>query len=65
MPRFVVHCRVSGGITGTRESNLRDANGTVYFPTIEEAEAEAEAKRQRASISPYSQATFTYQAQEA
>lgn len=42
----IVMCRVSGGVTGTREAPLKDKNGQVrWFDSL--ADAEAEARRLR------------------
>ena len=40
---WIVMCRVSGGVTGTRESQLKDADGHVKV--YDEAGAKAEAAR--------------------
>ena len=39
--KFVVRCKVSGGVTGTREALLKRNDRIVYFETRQEAEAEA------------------------
>lgn len=46
--QFIVMCRVSGGVTGTREAPLKDAQGAVrYFSSWAEADHEA---KSRASV---------------
>jgi hypothetical protein len=39
--RFTVGCRVSGGVTGTREATLKRLGEIQYFETRDAAEAEA------------------------
>jgi hypothetical protein len=60
----IVMCRVSGGITGTREAPLRRDGQVRYFETL--AEAEAEVRRlcaaQRDDL--YEAANFQYWAEE-
>lgn len=64
MNRYIVMCRVSGGVTGTRETQLK-ANGAVkYFDTREAAQAEA-TRLMRAMNNPYSVADFRYWPEEA
>lgn len=59
MSAYHVMCRVSGGVTGTREGLLKEDGRVRLFATFEEADAEA--KRIQASMgSPYSLATFRY-----
>lgn len=56
---WIVRARVSGGVTGTRESVLK-ANGEVrYFATKKEADAEAVSMR-KAMNGPYAKAHFEY-----
>ncbi len=41
MNEWIIRCRVSGGVTGTREATLK-ANGTVqYFASLEAAAGKA------------------------
>lgn len=55
---FIVMCRVSGGLTGTREAPLK-SNGVVrYFQT--EADAQAEADRLNALPREHSIASYRY-----
>lgn len=56
---YVVRCRVSGGVTGTREGTLKGKDGKiVVFETREEAAAEAQL--QLDSLSPHVKAKFEY-----
>ena len=41
MSTFMVRCRVSGGLTGTRESWLKSNGETMVFPDYDSAEAKA------------------------
>lgn len=54
---YIVMCRVSGGVTGTREAPLKQNGQTQVFQTWEEATAEA-AKLNRPR--PYATADFRY-----
>ena len=58
--RYRVWCRVSGGVTGTREAWLKSDGKVKIFRTAEEAKAEA--KRLSADKSPYATADFHYHA---
>lgn len=55
---FKVMCRVSGGVTGTRTAELRNANGPMRFTTREEAEVAV--KKCYDDIGPIRTATFQY-----
>lgn len=58
---YGVWCKVSGGVTGTREAWLKNADRKIKsFATYEEAQAEA--ARLMANVSCYSRATFSYMA---
>ena len=60
-----VLCRVSGGVTGTREAYLKDAQGTERrFDTMQEAEAEATSLTQKMNSNPHRTADFRYRAVE-
>jgi hypothetical protein len=62
--RWIVRCRVSGGVTGTRESVLKSNGFTQYFET--EADAREKASRLVAQMNgPYSIAHFQYWPEEA
>jgi hypothetical protein len=61
---FNVHCRVEGGVTGTRESLLK-SNGVVKaFATREAAQADAD-KLNTNMNGPHAVAFFTYRVVEA
>lgn len=61
---FIIRCRVSGGVTGTRESICKGAGGAVLEFTARAA-ADAEASRLNASRnSPYATALFSYWVEE-
>lgn len=63
-PRFNVHCRVSGGVTGTREALLK-ANGVVIeFETRAAAQERAD-QLNRDMNNPYAVASFSYRVVEA
>jgi hypothetical protein len=62
-PIFVIRCRVSGGVTGTRESLLK-ANGSIRSFTTR-AEAEAVAADLRATMGRGSMASFSYTVEQA
>lgn len=62
MPWYRVYCAVSGGVTGFRESYLRDESGELRFPTYDQAEAVA--SHLRATMGRNSPATFYYSAEE-
>lgn len=54
-----VMCRVSGGVTGTREALLKSLGTVVDFPSYDEAKAEAD--RLNATMNhEYSKADFRY-----
>ena len=55
---FVIRCRVSGGVTGTRESLLKRDGNIMIFAS--RAEADAAATHLRATMGRYSRATFSY-----
>jgi len=60
---YGVRCRVSGGVTGTREAWLKRDGQVAEFAT--HAEAEAEAQRLTTSMNgPYRTADFRYWAEE-
>jgi len=61
--RYIIHCRVEGGVTGTREAILK-SNGVIkYFDTMDAAKVEA-ARLNREMNGPYATAWFTYTAME-
>jgi hypothetical protein len=59
---YHVACRVSGGVTGTRESLLRDGDSTrpKVFASLEEAEAEARKMTRWGNGSGHGTARFDY-----
>lgn len=59
--RWGVWCRVSGGVTGTREAWLKSLGVRQEFATKEEAEKEASALNERMN-GPYRTASFSYTA---
>ena len=62
---YIVMCRVSGGVTGTREAPLKQKNGEIrYFDTLEEAQAEAKRLMQPKDSDRYRTADFRYWAEE-
>jgi hypothetical protein len=62
--RAVVMCRVSGGVTGTREALLKGKDGEVqYFESFEVAQAEARRLMESANGDRYRTATFQYWAE--
>ena len=63
--RYGVWCRVTGGVTGTREAWLRGADGD-YTLWDNRSDAEAEAARLNKSMNsnPHSLASFRYRAEE-
>lgn len=63
MSAFIVMCRVSGGITGTREAPLKRDGAVIYFDTREKAETEARRLESKMDGSPYRTADFRYWAE--
>jgi hypothetical protein len=62
IPGYGVMCRVSGGVTGTREAWLKSNDKRVEFATLAEAEAEAAHLRAQAN-GPHAKAFFHYWAE--
>lgn len=61
---WYVRCRVSGGVTGTREAILKAANGVErVFETREAAEAEARRLMTARNGDPFRTADFQYWAE--
>lgn len=56
---FNVRCRVSGGVTGTREALYKEGGNVAVFPTLEEAKERA-GSLTRMMNHPNSRATFEY-----
>jgi hypothetical protein len=61
---FIVMCRVSGGVTGTRESVLKNNGVVKYFDTREAAQAEASRLMTERQGDPYRVADFRYWVEE-
>ena len=59
---YGIWCRVSGGVTGSRQAWLKDNGKVVQFDTLELAQAEA--SRLMANVSSRSGASFSYTAKE-
>ena len=57
---FIVMCRVSGGITGTREGPLKANGNVVKFDDYEDAENIATELSDRYNDNPNRQADFKY-----
>jgi hypothetical protein len=58
---YRIRCRVSGGITGTRENYLHANGGEAIFATLADAQAEcARLYADRARNTRYSTADFHY-----
>ena len=57
--RFIVMCRVSGGITGTRQSQLKKNGEPAFFTTRGEAQEEAD-RLNKTMNNQYSRADFSY-----
>jgi hypothetical protein len=60
---YIIRCRVSGGVTGTRTSVLKEHGQVKYYPTKEEAEQQAKALT-RTMNNTNSIACFKYWASE-
>lgn len=58
--KFIVACRVSGGITGTRQSVCKNDKGVIEFDTREAAQAYADENMKRTQGSPHRTANFQY-----
>lgn len=63
MSAFFVMCRVSGGITGTREAPLKRDGAVIHFDTREQAEKEARRLETKMNGAPYRTADFRYWAE--
>jgi len=58
--RWIVMCRVSGGVTGTREGVLKHLGATRYFEDADEAHAEAARLRVSMNASRFGGASYQY-----
>jgi hypothetical protein len=56
---FNINCRVSGGVTGTREALLKSNGKVCFFDTEEEAQVEANRLNKKMN-GPYATASFNY-----
>lgn len=61
---YAIWCRVSGGVTGTREAWMKSNGRLVLFDTLAEAEADAAHHREQMNASPFRSAYFQYTAME-
>ena len=61
---FLIKCRVSGGVTGTRESQLKAHGVPVVFHTRQDAEDRAKQLRQQMN-NEHAVAYFEYWVEEA
>jgi hypothetical protein len=59
MMHYIVMCRVSGGVTGTREAPLKHLGTLALFDTREAAQAKAD-ELNRKMNHPSSVASFRY-----
>ncbi len=55
---WIVMCKVSGGVTGTRQGPLKTDGQIVKFETKDAAQQRADALLR--AVSPYNKATFSY-----
>lgn len=62
MSSYIIHCRVSGGVTGTRESYMKEDDKLKLFETLEDCEAECE--RLNRTMGQHSPASFSYSPKE-
>lgn len=56
--KYNIRCRVSGGVTGTRTSKLKQDGNVQEFETLEIAQAECD--KLLAGVSRHAVATFEY-----
>jgi hypothetical protein len=59
-PRFVVMCRVEGGVTGLRVDVAKSAGQVLYFGSMSEARAEAMRRQVKMDREHVGSAIFTY-----
>jgi pyruvate/oxaloacetate carboxyltransferase len=60
----IVMCRVSGGMTGTREAMLKENGQTRYFESLEDAQKVAADLNAKMNGDKYRTADFRYWAEE-
>lgn len=63
MTTYIIGCRVSGGVTGTRESVLKEQGLTLRFATRDAAQAKAH-ELNREMNTQFSVASFSYWVEE-
>jgi hypothetical protein len=61
---WIVRCRVSGGVTGTREAVLKANDVVLRFATREAAAAKAREMDQKTNGNPHRVADFRYWPEE-
>jgi len=61
---FVVMCKVSGGVTGTRISQMKRNGELVWFDTKDEAEYAAQQARETIARNRFQTAHFQYWVEE-
>lgn len=62
--RYIVMCRVSGGVTGTRQSELKKDGTIQIFDQRDEAERKAVELTAKLNSDPYRTAAFQYWVEE-
>ena len=62
--KYAIWCRVSGGVTGTREAWLKSRGIIRKFETLDEAQRVAAEYNVKFSNDPISKAYFSYTAKE-
>lgn len=60
MNRYFIMCRVSGGVTGTREAPLKSHGEIQFFDSKAEAAQEAARLNDRMNGNPFRTADFRY-----
>lgn len=60
---YVIKCRVSGGVTGTREGYYRSDGQIIEFDTLEEAQWYADHMNRQAN-DQYATAKFSYEVEK-
>lgn len=61
---YIVMCRCSGGVTGTRQAPLKENGNIKWFGSFKEADDEAKRLTQQMNGNPYRTADFKYWAQD-
>lgn len=65
MSKFQIWCRVSGGVTGTREAWLKSDDKIQQFDSEAEAQAEADRLLRTTNGNPHRTANFSYSVRQA